>query len=353
MKIHVNALAFMGFALTGSSSGIAGEAFFDAAKYHHTADGFRNPPGSPDRDVKPLRFIKFIYGRLTEEPGPEILPEGHLVPRAEALAAASAAPNPSLTWIGHASFLIRIGGLNILTDPFFSERASPTSLFGPKRYAPPGLGLKDLPKIDVIVISHNHYDSFDAPALEQLAKDHPKARVLVPLGLAEPVGEAGFTNVRQMDWYETDRVGGVSFQATPAIHRSNRGLFDINKSLWAGFVISGGKRRLWFAGDTGIGPIYEKQVAPRVGPVDIALVPIGAFLPRDFMAPVHTSPEEALEIARIMGARTAIGMHWGTLPLGEDSPKLGKQRFLAAPAAGIEKILMRIGETRGLGDAAN
>ncbi|MEE2759952.1 MAG: MBL fold metallo-hydrolase, partial [Pseudomonadota bacterium] len=232
------------------------------------------------------------------------------------------------------------------TDPFFSERASPFSFFGPKRYTIPGLSLDELPRIDVIVISHNHYDSFDAQALKQIARTHPKARVLVPLGLAEPIREFGFTSVREMDWYETEKYDDVEFQATPAIHRSNRGIFDINQTLWAGFVIASPKHRIWFAGDTGLGPIFKEEVAPRIGSVDTALVPIGAFLPQDIMRAVHTTPEEGLELARIVGAKTAIGMHWGTLPLGEDKPKHTKERFEKTAAPGIRKVLMRIGETR-------
>lgn len=344
MKTRLSALALLAFILAACSQGIDEEDFFDILKYHHTEEGFRNPPGSPAREIKPFRFIGFVFRRLTETPEPGILPEGHVLGTSDAVSV----PGPSLTWIGHATFLIRLGGLNILTDPFFSERASPFSFMGPKRFAPPGIALADLPKIDVIVISHNHYDSFDAPALEQLASGHPKARVLAPLGLAKPIRELGFTNVREMDWYETDTVGGVNFQATPAIHRSNRGLFDVNQTLWSGFVIASPRHRIWFAGDTALGPIFEKEVAPRIGPVDTALVPIGAFLPRDFMRPVHTNPEEAVALARIMGAATAIGMHWGTLPLGADKPIEAKQRFEAAPATGINKILMAIGETRSL-----
>jgi N-acyl-phosphatidylethanolamine-hydrolysing phospholipase D len=344
MKLRLGALSLLAFTLSSCSQDIDGKDYFDGLKYHHTAEGFRNPPGSLARDIKPFRFVGFVFRRLTETPEPDILPTGHVLAKSNA----QLAPGPNLTWIGHATFLIRLGKLNILTDPFFSERASPFSFMGPKRFAPPGITLLDLPKIDVIVISHNHYDSFDAPALERIARDHPKARVLAPLGLAEPIRKLGFTNVREMDWYDTDHVGAVNFQATPAIHRSNRGLFDVNQTLWSGFVMTAPEHRIWFAGDTALGPVFEKEIARRIGPVDTALVPIGAFLPRDFMRPVHVNPEEALELARIMGAKTAIGMHWGTLPLGADKPKQAKQRFEAAPAPGINKMLMRIGETRSL-----
>ncbi|NQV57780.1 MAG: MBL fold metallo-hydrolase [Rhodospirillales bacterium] len=346
MKRSVVLFSFL--AVAACSPNITERDFYDKTKYHHTEGGFRNPPGSPQAEVGFFRMAGFIARLLTSSPPADVLPEDHIVPRAAAVAMAANGGNPSLTWIGHATFLIRAGGKTILTDPQFSDRASPFSFFGPKRFVRPGLELEDLPPIDAVVISHNHYDSFDLPSLKKIARANPKAHVLVPLGLGATVREQGFTNVHELDWYDTERLGKITIQATPAIHRANRGFWDTNQSLWAGFVIDGGGRRIWFAGDTGFGPVFEKEVAPRVGPVDIALIPIGAFLPRDIMKPVHVDPDEALRLARIMGAKTAIAMHWGTFPLAEDRPKLAKQRFFDAAERGVEKILMRIGETRNL-----
>lgn len=332
-----------------SGGGIGDQSFFDPNKQHHTADGFRNPPDSPERVRQVGRFFSFLLKRFTEDTTIITLPENHVVPRETARRQLAAAPqNARITWIGHAAFLIGLEGINILTDPHFSERASPFSFAGPKRYVPPGLEISDLPKLDVIIISHNHYDSFDEDSLRALAKHSPAARVLVPLGLAKTVKEWGFTNVRNMDWYDTDAIGKVTFQSTPAVHRSNRGLFDVNETLWTGFTIAARGKKIWFVGDTGLGPIFEREVAKKAGPVDITLAPSGAFLPRGVMRAVHVTPEESLELARIMGSKAAIAMHWGTFPLGEDNPLDGRKRFLGAPDNGVSKVIMRIGETRDL-----
>jgi L-ascorbate metabolism protein UlaG (beta-lactamase superfamily) len=241
--------------------------------------------------------------------------------------------------------LIGYGGLNILTDPFFGHRASPFGFAGPQRYVPPGIPLDDLPKVDVILISHNHYDSFDDFSLERLAAKFPGALVLAPLGNGDPIRKFGFAEVPDMDWYDKIERGGVTFQMTPGIHWANRWPWDIGETLWGGFTISGAGPKLWFAGDTAIGPAFEREIAPKTGPVDIALVPIGAFLPRAFMEAVHVTPEEAVELARVMGAKAAVANHWGTLPLGSDEPREGRDRFLAAKVPGIRNVVMKIGET--------
>jgi N-acyl-phosphatidylethanolamine-hydrolysing phospholipase D len=339
--------------LAACTASFTQQKYYDPAKSHHTKTGFQNPPGSPVREFAPFRFINFILKRVTDDYDQSILPDGHVLDTDEVQKKFAAAPKDArITWIGHAGFLIGLNGLNILTDPHFSERASPLSFIGPKRFIPPGMMIKDLPKIDVILISHNHYDAFDEKSFRELAEHSPEARVLVPLGDGPLAKEWGMKNVEELDWYNTVQIGRVTFQSTPTLHRSNRGLFDVNSSLWQGFTISGeidGKtKKIWFVGDTGLGPFFKQEVAQKVGPVDIALIPNGAFLPRNIMKWSHVSPAEALELAKIMGAKTVIPMHWGTFPLGEDLPKLGKARFLAVPASGIKKVLMRIGETLDL-----
>ena len=334
-----------------SGGGIEDQPFYDPSKYHHTAEGFRNPPDSPERIRRPGRFFSFLWKRLTEDTAVIELPEGHVLPTDEVKRQLSdAAQDARITWIGHATFLIGLNGLNILTDPHFTERSSPFSFAGPKRYAPPGLAIKDLPPIDVILISHNHYDSCDEGSLRALAKHSPKARVLTPLGLAATTKEWGFANTRDMDWFDAEEIGGITFTATPAIHRANRWLFDVNETLWAGFTIEANSKKIWFVGDTGMGPMFERDLAKKISPVDITLAPAGAFLPREVMRAVHTTPEEGLELARMMGSKTAIAMHWGTFPLGSDNPLDGQARFMGAPDNGVKKVMMRIGETRELTD---
>ncbi len=284
--------AFLAFGLTACTGSFAQQKNYDPAKSHHTENGFRNPPGSPERAFRPFRFINFVFKRLTVEYDQSILPEGHIVPPGEVKMQFAAAPKDArITWIGHVGFLIGLNGLNILTDPHFSDRASPFSFTGPIRFQPPGMAIKDLPKIDVILISHNHYDSFDETSLKKLAKHSPDARVLVPLGDGDLAREWGLKNVQELDWYDKVKIGRVTFQSTPTIHRSNRGLFDVDRSLWQGFAITGtiagAPKKIWFVGDTGLGPFFKQEVAKKIGPVDIALIPSGAFLPRNIMKTVH------------------------------------------------------------------
>ena len=183
-----------------------------------------------------------------------------------------------------------------------------------------------------------------------LSKHSPNALVLTPLGLARTVKKWGFTNTKDMDWYDKHTVGNVTFMATPAIHRSNRWIFDINETLWAGFTIESKGKKIWFVGDTALGPVFEHKVAKQIAPVDITITPTGAFLPRDVMRSVHTTPEEAIMLAKIMGSKTAIGMHWGTFPLGADKPIQAVERFTNVPEKGLKKIMMQIGQTLDLRD---
>ena len=346
LAIVVTAAACVGDS-TGQSGGVAAAA--PDRPYHHApGGGFRNPEGSATWKPETFDFVRFLVARFADEGEHAIVPQHYLVQREEARARLAATAEPRITWIGHSTFLIGLAGRNILTDPFFSERASPVYFAGPKRFVPPGLDIDELPPIDLIVISHNHYDHMDLAALKKLGARFPNVRVLVPLGDGPLVKETGIADVRELDWYDEDGIAGVKVTSVPAIHRANRGLFDLNKTLWCGYVISGAGQKIWFAGDTGSGPVFANEVAKKVGPVDTALIPIGGFLPRDVLRAVHASPEESLELARLMGAKTAIGMHWGTLPLGADTPIDAIKQFEAADTPGLAKVLMKIGETRPL-----
>ncbi|MDA0239323.1 MAG: MBL fold metallo-hydrolase, partial [Proteobacteria bacterium] len=256
--------------LTGCSSGIADKPFYDASKPHHGPEGFLNPPGTPNRDFSTTRFLGFAFRRLTQDFDPAILPDNHVMPRQEALFTFKAAPGDDrITWIGHATMLIGLDGLNVLTDPFFSERASPLSFIGPKRYMPPGLPMDALPPIDVILISHNHYDSLDTSSLRDLLQRSPKTRIIVPLGLGSFVRDIGYTVIDEVDWFDEVKLGKLKFMSTPGIHRSNRSIFDSNQTLWTGFVIEGPSKRIWFSGDTGYGPAFKDWIK-RIGNVDLA-----------------------------------------------------------------------------------
>jgi len=256
------------------------------------------------------------------------------------------AHNPSLTWIGHASFLVRMDGVTFLTDPIFSERASPVSFAGPKRLQPPGVPLDQLPPIDFVLISHDHYDHTDVPSIEALAKRG--AKFFVPLGLGEIVQQAG-GEVRELDWWQSARFGDIEIHCVPSQHFSGRSLTDGQTRLWAGFVVLGPTKHFYHAGDTGYSKTFT-QIRDRLGSVDLAALPIGAYDPSEIMQFVHMNPEEAAQAAVDLGAGTAVGMHWGTFDLTDEAPDEPPARFQRAAVQDglpLERAwVMKIGETR-------
>lgn len=223
-----------------------------------------------------------------------------------------------VTFVGHATHLIQHQGRNVLTDPIFSQRASPVSWAGPKRLCPPGIAWADLPRIDVVVISHNHYDHLDLPTLARLEADHHPMFV-VPLGTGSGLEHSGLTHVVEMDWYQAQKTtdGAITITATPAQHWSMRSPFDRNHALWAGYMLEVGRARIFFAGDTGMGPHF-KAIRDLLGPMHLALLPIGAYCPRWFMAPQHMDPTGAVQACIDLGAPQAIGTHYGTFQLANE-----------------------------------
>ena len=221
-----------------------------------------------------------------------------------------------VTFINHASFLIQLKNLNVLTDPIFSERASPFSFMGPKRVRLPGLKLDELPKIDVVIISHNHYDHLDLPSLVALdAKYHPL--FLVPLGDEELLKEAGIQNVREMDWWQEQVVQEHKIIFTPAQHWSARGAFDKCESLWGSYFIISDNFKTYFGGDTGYSSHFS-NIRLRLGSPDLALLPIGAYKPQNLMQVNHMGPDEAVKAHRDLNSAFSIGMHFGTFPLTDE-----------------------------------
>jgi N-acyl-phosphatidylethanolamine-hydrolysing phospholipase D len=279
-------------------------------------------------------------------------PAGHVMPQTQALALLDKLqPADTLTWLGHASFLVRLGGQVILTDPFLTDYASPFVGIGPRRHVAPGIAIEHLPQIDIVVISHNHYDHFDRRTLAQLR--HPeRITAVVPSGLGESLREFGFKQVRELTWGRSTSFDALQVTAVPAIHFSSRGLFDRNETLWAGFVFSSAKAKVYFAGDTGYHSSIFGQIGKDFGPIDAALVPIGAYEPRNLMGYVHVNPEEAVAIGRDLGAKTLVAMHWGTIVLATEPPFEPPVRFRAAgKAAGYADDalwVMQIGQTRAL-----
>jgi L-ascorbate metabolism protein UlaG (beta-lactamase superfamily) len=301
LALLVDGVGCSAFSAPGYSGPARGS--FDGARFH-------NP-----MCVKPASFTDLVRWQLRREPGPWRAwidaPPGPPPPRRVARGGLR------VTFVNHATVLVQIDGLNLLTDPIWSERASPVSWIGPRRARPPGLRFEDLPPIDVVLVSHNHYDHLDLPTLLRLARRH-RPHVIVGLGNAALLEQKGIRFVTELDWWQSvsvDRETRVHF--VPAQHFSARGLCDRDAALWGGFVIQGASGRVYVAGDTGFGPHFA-QIGERLGPMRLALLPIGASRPRWFMASMHISPAEAVRAHQLLRAATSVATHFGTFRLGDD-----------------------------------
>jgi N-acyl-phosphatidylethanolamine-hydrolysing phospholipase D len=254
--------------------------------------------------------------------------------------------DPSLTWIGHSTFLVRMDGVTFLTDPMFSERASPFSFMGPRRMVPPGVPLEALPPIDFVLLSHDHYDHTDLPTVRWLARR--EVQFVTPLGLGEWIRRAG-GRVIELDWWQQTALAGMQIHCAPAQHFSGRSLRDRFHRLWAGWVVAGPTRRFYYVGDSGYSEVF-KEVGRRLGPIDLVTVPIGAYLPSAMMHQVHTTPEEALWIAQDVKAGRAVAMHFGTFDLTDEAVDEPPKRFRAEAERlgwGEDRAwIMKVGETR-------
>jgi L-ascorbate metabolism protein UlaG (beta-lactamase superfamily) len=258
----------------------------------------------------------------------------------------------AVTFVNHATFLIQTDGLTILTDPVWSERASPFGWIGPKRVRKPGVAFADLPTIDIILLSHNHYDHLDVATLARLRQSHAPI-VLAAAGDGRLLGPLGFKRMHELDWWDEIQFNDT-FKVTfvPAQHFSARGLFDRQKSLWGGYMIESRGRRVYFGGDTGYATHFS-DIKTRLGSPDIAMLGIGAYEPRWFMKPVHMNPAEAVRAHRDLGSRQSIGMHFGTFQLTTeaiDQPQADLKRALSESAISErEFVTLHEGETRIFG----
>ena len=260
------------------------------------------------------------------------------------------------TWIGHSTVLLQFGGLNVITDPVFSQRAFPVQWAGPRRVMDPALPLEGLPPLDVVLLSHSHYDHLDKPAVRRLAKAHPQATWVVPLGLAAYIRGWGVREIVELDWWQESVVNALRITATPARHFSARRLGDRNRTLWCGFAFELDGTRAFFAGDTA----YHREfgdVAARCGPFDFVMIPIGAYDPRWFMHVVHVDPDEAVQIYEDLVKPHAgsprplmLGIHWGTFRLTDEPmdepPRRTAERWRAVGLDEACLWIARCGETR-------
>lgn len=241
----------------------------------------------------------------------------------------------TVTWVGHATLLVQLDGVNVLTDPHWSGQASPFTFAGPKRVTAPAVAFEALPPVHVVIISHDHYDHLDVATVRRLAAEH-RPRFLVPLGMKAWFADLGITDVDELDWWDARTVRGLTFTCVPAQHFAQRAPWDMNRRLWAGWTVAGRDRRLYFAGDTGS---YDglKEIGARLGPFDLAAIPIGAYLPPVIMKQVHTDPRTALDVFADVRARAMIAIHWGTFDLADE------------PLAEPPRLLEQHARERGLG----
>ena len=318
-----------------------GERFFNPEPTIRTISG-----EDRRRGIASIAWNRFVRRRMPE--GWSTWPTAVQNTVYPALAKELAAGEIAVTFIGHASFLIRVGDLAVLTDPVFSERCSPTQLAGPKRVRAPGLALAALPKIDLILLSHNHYDHMDLAALRALRRRFKDVPIVTGLGNRDYLAKKGVRGAVELDWWEAHRFGEATVTATPARHFAARTLWDRNKTLWCGLFLSYRGHKIYFAGDSGYTK-YFAEIGRRLGPPDLALLPIGAYEPRWMMGPVHMNPADAVLAFQDLVAKQAVGMHYGVFQLTAepiDAPP--RDLALALEQAGVPSARFRapdVGET--------
>lgn len=277
---------------------------------HFNGKTFFNPGGQSSKGL--LDVVKW---RRTSKPtpwpehvevAPQVLPQ---VPAGEGIIA---------TWVGQATFLIRGNSATVLTDPVWSQTAGPTSWLGPRRVAKPGIDFDEVPRVDAILLSHDHYDHCDIPSLRRFARrDDPL--IVSPLGYRSLLSGAGFSRIVELDWWqENASQPGLGVTLVPARHWTRRTPFGTNRRLWGGYMLKIGGRSVYFVGDSGYQEGLFSEIGRRCGPPDLALIPIGAYEPRWFMAPAHMNPAEAVRVHVDVGARKSIAMHWGTFQLTDE-----------------------------------
>jgi len=306
------------------------------ARFSHLATS----PSRGPADIFRWRVLDTIAGRRVRDPSGY----AYTTPVRPNDGAVVASAAPSLTWIGHATFVLRIGGHLVATDPIWSDRISGVI----KRLAPPGLPLENMPPIDIVTVSHNNYDHLDVPTLRRIGK---QADFVTLLGNAPFLRGAGLDEdkIVELDWWQSHRIGALEITAVPARHWSMRAPWNRNDALWGGFVFRGPEGAAYHSGDTALFDGFS-EIGQRTGPIDWALLPIGAYEPRWFMEPQHMNPEDAGQAFEKLGARRLVAMHWGTFkltdePLGEPPARI--VRYFEERGLDPERLwLLDVGETR-------
>lgn len=316
---------------------------YDPTKPHHTPTGFQNL----DPNARRFGDVRRWQRERRAAKLPKAPDQGYDAFRAQWWQAADfSGTGDAAWWLGHASMLLRVGGQTILTDPALSDRVSPVSFAGPRRLLPPGATVATLPHIDVVLISHSHYDHLDKPSIRKLLARFPDAAYLVPLGLATWMRNRGIDKVQELDWWDASELGGSTFTFVPAQHWTQRTLWDRNRSLWGGWVVRRGDFSFYFAGDTGYTTSLA-DIGDRLGPFDLAAIPIGAYEPRWFMQAQHIDPAQAVQLHRELRSRHSIAIHWGAFELADDAldapPEVLEEALAAQAVDAASFAVMRTG----------
>jgi len=327
--------------------------------YHHLPNGtFRNPEGSPERDTN-FKWSFKVFNQEKKKLDMRV-PSEHVINKEKVLSDLEKLKDDDyIAWIGHATFLIKLGDTTIITDPVFSKNAGPL-IFGPKRFTEPALNLKEIPKIDLFLLTHNHYDHQDMMTIRRFP--YKGAKVMLPLKLGKYFKRNGYKDVNEMDWYDEIEINEkLKITFLPAVHWSKRSFTDTNKTLWGNFLIEYNGKKILFACDTGVGNIY-KDLGNKYGSIDLSFINIGAYnfypiSPYKDKSVYHTNPEEALSIGRDLKSKKVIGMHWGTFVLSLEPIMEPPVRFKNnAEKFGFKKeeaIIFKIGQISKIDDIIN
>jgi N-acyl-phosphatidylethanolamine-hydrolysing phospholipase D len=326
---------------------------------HHLPEGgFRNPwPSSQMHGF--MDFLKWTLVERRRNPRRPDPDPGKFTRAEPAFFVPRSAPEQlTITWVGHTSFLIQIAGLNVLTDPVWSQRASPVQFAGPRRWVPPAVEFDRLPPIDVVVLSHDHYDHLDATTVARLAERYPAAAWYAPLGVGAFLKQHGARDIDERDWWQEGSIGDLKLTCVPAQHFSGRTLGRRNRTLWAGWTLRSSTRSVFFAGDTALHPEFA-AIGERCGPFEVAILPIGAYEPRWFMGSVHMNPDDCIKamsgLASAQRGQRLImtAAHWGTFKLTDEPmdepPARMRELWQASRFAANDLWIMRHGETRSVG----
>ena len=327
--------------------------------YHHLPDGtFRNPEGSPRIEDFGFNWSFKVFNEEKKKININVPPD-HVINKKEVLKNLEEnINNDYVAWIGHATFLIKLGNTTIITDPVFEKNMGPL-IFGPKRYVDPAINLKEIPEVNLFLLTHNHYDHLSTRTIKRFP--FKKAKVLAPLKLGKYFTSNNFADVSEMDWYDEIKVNDIKITFLPAVHWSKRSLWDTNKTLWGNFLIEYNNKKIFFACDTGYGNIY-KELGKKYGPIDLTFINIGAYnfypmSPRKDKSIYHTNPEEALNIAQDLKSKKVLGMHWGTVVLSLEPIMEPPARFKDnAEKYGFSKkdaMIFKIGQVSRLNEILN